>query len=353
MIQGEEKKSLSVVFSFRNEQEVLPELIKRTRSVLLEEERKGSISSYELIFVNDASTDRSLEILRDHAEGWNDIRVINMSRRFGVSPCVLAGMEFSSGDAVVYLDADLQDPPEVIPELLEAWRKSATIDVVHTVRRSRAGESVSKRFLTWIGYKILHRVTSVRLPIEAGDFKLLSRRAVDQVIRLREKRPFLRGLICWIGFGQAYVPYHRDARQAGQTKFPVFSWRVMANFMESALVSFSAFPLQVASLAGCCAALIGFGLLVDALIEKIQGHEVPGSTVLAITMLFLGSVQLFSLGVLGVYVSNLSEESKGRPNYIVDSHFGFPQSYRPKAGLPANSAGPSTRSGQGERPFAA
>ncbi|MDA2936735.1 glycosyltransferase family 2 protein [Acidobacteria bacterium AH-259-A15] len=318
-----------MVFSFRNEQEVLPQLVKKTRAVLQQEQATRCISSYELIFVNDASTGRSLEILLEHAEGHDDIRIINMSRRFGVSPCVLAGMEYASGDAVIYMDADLQDPPEVIPKLLQTWQSRDKINVVHTVRLSREGESKIKLLLTRFAYHILHRITSIQLPVEAGDFKLLSRRAVDQLIRLRERRPFLRGLVCWIGFNQISVSYHRNTRYAGDTKFPVFSREVINNFLKSALISFSSFPLEIVSIAGFGSALLGFVLLVHVLIEKMRGHNIPGWMALMVTMLFLGSVQLFSIGAIGLYLNTIYEESKGRPNYIVESTFGFPRASHP------------------------
>ena len=206
--------SLSVVFSFRNEETVLPELIQRARAVLRREQSQGSISTYELVFVNDASSDRSLEILCKEAEGHNDIRVVTMSRCFGVSPCVLAGMEYTRGDAVVYMDADLQDPPELIPELLRAWQSDEHTEVVHTVRLSRKGEPGLKLLITRIGYYILNKFAMIYLPVEAGDFKLLSRRAVDYLVQFRENQPFVRGLVCWIGFKQSYVQYHRQPRHA-------------------------------------------------------------------------------------------------------------------------------------------
>src|SRR5688572_22953518 len=173
--------SLSIVFSFRNEEEVLPELLNRVRSVMDQEIAAGHLSEYELIFVNDASTDRSEVILRDAAKERDDIKIITMSRRFGVSPCVLAGMEYSVGDLVVYMDADLQDPPEVIPRMLQTWRERDEVDVVHTQRESRAGESKFKLWITELGYQILRRVSSIDMQIEVGDFKLLSRRAVDHL----------------------------------------------------------------------------------------------------------------------------------------------------------------------------
>jgi len=228
--------NLSVVFSFRNEEEVLPELIRRTTIVLQKELSKNNLSSYELIFVNDASSDDSLTILKEQAKDDNSIRIINMSRCFGVSQCVLAGMECTSGDLIVYMDTDLQDPPEIIPELLQSWRDENGVEVVHTIRLSRQGESRIKLLITKIGYYILNKFSIIYLPVEAGDFKLLTRRAVDQLVQLRENHPFVRGLVCWIGFKQSYVKYHRQPRFAGKTKFQVLGLKVLNNFSKVSLI---------------------------------------------------------------------------------------------------------------------
>lgn len=317
------KLSLSVVLSFRNEADVLPELVKRLRNVLSTECSKGHIDNYELIFVNDLSTDRSEEILLETAKEHNDIRIVNMSRNFGVSPCVLAGMTYSSGDAVVYMDADLQDPPEVIPQLIQEWQKGDYVDVVHTIRLSRDGESRLKLWLTKLGYKILRNVSSVELQIDSGDFKLLSRRAVNHLIRFREKNPFLRGLVSWIGFNQTTIYYHREIRFAGDSKFPIYSPKVIRNFLYSALISFSDVPLQLAMWLGLLASLSSFLVLIHTLIENIQGHNLPGWTAIMVAVLFLGGVQLVSIGILGLYISSIFLESKRRPNYIVKNTFGF------------------------------
>lgn len=316
---------LSVIFSFRNEEAVLPELIRRTRQVVSNLKNQSIIQSHELIFVNDASTDQSLEILLNASQQADDIRIITMSRCFGVSPCVMAGLEYSSGDAIIYMDADLQDPPEVIPELIKAWQ-AADVDVIHTVRRSRQGESSVKKGITKIGYVILNKITSINLPVEAGDFKLLSRRAVNHLVRLKEKRPFMRGLVCWIGFRQTSISYDRDARFAGETKFKVFSWAVISNFFNSALISFTSVPLVIVSMLGFIAILVDFGVMAHAFHEKSLGRAVPGWTAIMISTLFMGGVQLLCLGIIGLYIHSIFEEAKGRPNYIIESTMGFKKS---------------------------
>ncbi len=317
---------LSVVFSFRNEEHVLPELIRRVRAVLQGQRAEGVISGHELIFVNDASTDQSLRILVEHAQNHDDIRVINMARNFGVSPCVMAGLAHARGDLVVYMDADLQDPPEVIPQMLRAWREGDKVDVVHTVRRSRQGESAFKLFITGIGYHILNRYCTVAIPQEAGDFKLLSRRAVEQVLKFKEHTPFMRGVVAWIGYNQVFVPYDREARFAGKSKFFVLSPKVISNFFNSAIVSFSAVPLQIASYIGLVTILIDLVFILHALREKILGRAIPGWTAIMIAILFFSGVQLFCIGMIGLYLNSVHEQTKMRPTYIVESTFGFPDS---------------------------
>jgi glycosyltransferase involved in cell wall biosynthesis len=323
MTSAKKNPKLSVVFSFRNEEEVLPELIRRTRKVLNDEKDRGVISDYELIFVNDASRDSSLEVLLKEAQGQKDIKIINMSRRFGVTPCVMAGLEFSSGDGAVYMDCDLQDPPELIPKMLDAWINGDNVDVVHTVRLTRTGETKIKLFMTKMGYMILSRFAYVKLPMQEGDFKLLSRKAIDHLIKLREFNPFMRGLVRWIGFNQVQVPYHRQARHAGRTKFRIFSKDVIKNFIGSAIVSFSSAPLLMASYFGFLALFIDFILILYTLTCKILGIALPGWTALMIIILFFSGVNLLCIGIIGLYLNSMFEQIKGRPNYIIDNTYGF------------------------------
>lgn len=315
--------TLSIVFSFRNESANLRELIRRCRSALSPLVSQNILSSYELVFINDASTDDSLAILKSSADEKNDIKVVTMSRAFGVSPCVMAGLEHSSGDWVVYMDADLQDPPEVIPDLIQKILEDPSLDVVHTVRTRRDGESALKLFVTKIGYMILNRFSSVSIPVEAGDFKLLSRRVVNHLVRLKENRPFTRGLVCWVGFKQTFITYQRSARFAGETHFRIFGTKVFNNFFESALISFSSAPLKLAIFFGILAILIDFVVMGHALYEKFIGHAVPGWTAMMIVMLFFSGVQLFSLGMIGLYLFGIYEQTKNRPNYIIESTYGF------------------------------
>ncbi len=319
------RATVSVVFSFWNEAEVLPELIRRLRSVFDLLLASDQIADYELLFVNDASTDDSELILRRAAEQRADIRIINMSRNFGVSPCVMAGLYYARGDAVIYMDADLQDPPEVIPELIARWKSDPDVDVVHTVRRSRRGETAIKRLITALGYTALRAVSSIDLPREAGDFKLLSRRVVDLLVALPEQRPFMRGLVCWLGFKQDFVYYDREPRAAGRSKFPVLGLKVLRNFFDSALISFSDVPLKLAGWLGCVALVIGLVLTFLVAASALATGSASPTLVVCAVILAVGGAQLACLGLLGRYLAGVYFETKRRPRFIVRDTFGFEQ----------------------------
>ncbi|HEX4071017.1 MAG TPA: glycosyltransferase family 2 protein [Planctomycetaceae bacterium] len=313
---------LSVVFSFRNEEANIPELLHRTRLVLRREAQRGTLSGYELIFVNDASTDGSLDLLRRAADEQGDVRVVNMSRTFGHDPCLLAGMEMACGDLVVCLDTDLQDPPELISELLRVWKENPDVQVVNTVRCSRAGESRTKLWITALGYRILRTVSSIDLPIESGDFKLLTRRAVDEMVRLREKQPFFRGMTRWIGFRQLEVPYDREPRFAGRAS-PVMSRRVIRYFLESALIAFSGVPLQISTALGLLTSVVGVFVLLYAVGAGWSGSGSAGWIGLLSAVLIVGGLQMLMLGAIGLYLYSVYVELKRRPNYIVEGTLGF------------------------------
>lgn len=308
---------VSVVLSFYNEEAVIPELLSRLRKMFAGVPDR--ISGYELIFVNDASTDNSEELLCREMERNGDIVLMNMSRNFGVSECVYAGFGQSRGDAVIYMDADLQDPPEVIPALLEQWRADPDAEVVYTTRRTRRGEHPLKMLLTKVGYRFVNRISDSDLPIDSGDFKLLSRRVVDEILRCEEKLPYLRGLVSWVGFKQVPVYYDREPRFDGRenTKFSVLSKRVIYGYLDRALISFSDAPLKLTLFAGFfIAALAGIYLMV-ILVQKLFGWHEPGWPAIMATMLLLGGVQLIVLGFIGLYINVIFHEVKRRPNYIV------------------------------------
>ena len=309
---------VSVILSFFNEASVLAELIRRLRAVLRGLEATQTIRGYELVFVNDSSTDRSLGILRD-AFVEQDIVIVTTSRNFGVSECVLAGMEQACGDVVIYMDADLQDPPERIPRLIQEWLNDGEVEIVYTRRVRRKGEHPLKMLLTKYGYRLIRRISEIDLPVDAGDFKLLSRRATAELLKLKEQKPYLRGLVSWIGFKQVCVDYHRDARfdGRGNTKFPVFSKRVIDGYLERALISFSDVPLKLALYAGFVISTVSLLYLVVILVQKVLGLYEPGWPSLMFAILFLGGVECMLIGFVGLYINTIFLEAKGRPSYII------------------------------------
>lgn len=306
---------LSLVFSFRNEEEVLSELVRRLDQVL------NSIGEYELIFVNDCSTDNSLLLLQALRTANKRIKILNMTRPFGVTPCVLAGLAEAKGDAVIYMDSDLQDPPEVIPDLVKKWEEGA--DVVHTIRTGRDGESIGKIFLTKVAYKIIRLFSDIELIENAGDFKLLSRRAVSEILKLREFDPYMRGLSVWIGLKQEKVFYQRDPRFAGQSKFGLLSSINPYREFIRGVTSFSSLPLYFALLFGFFVSVISFVFLGGVLIYKLLDYPLPGWTAIMTAILFLGGTILFTIGVLGIYMGGIYNEVKGRPKFVVQEKIGF------------------------------
>ena len=316
---------LSIIFSFRNEESVLAELVRRTRSVMSSAAQQHLIKDYQMVFVNDASSDNSLALLLKLAAGHKDICILNMSRTFGVAPCVMAGFAYAKGDAIIYMDTDLQDPPELMIKMLEEYISDDELNVVHTVRLSREGESKFKLFITNLGYAILNRYSNVPIRPQAGDFKLLSRKVVDHILQFKEIKPFMRGIIAYVGFKQSFIPYHREPRFAGKSKFFVLGKKVISNFLNAAIVNFSSVPLQIASYCGLCAILVDFFVVIHAFYEKFTGQAVPGWTAIMVAILFIGGVQLFCLGMIGLYLHSVHEQTKMRPIYIVSSTYGFPQ----------------------------
>ncbi|MDA2936654.1 glycosyltransferase family 2 protein [Acidobacteria bacterium AH-259-A15] len=315
MIDGQ---SISVVLSFCNEEEVIPDLIDRLHKAI-----RPLKMGYEFIFVNDASTDDSLNILQKRAHEDGHIKIINMSRNFGVSQCTVAGIRHSKGSAVVMMDTDLQDPPEVIPELVEKWLEGA--DVVYTTRLSREGESAMKLWVTKWAYRVLRFTSEMDLPVDSGDFKLMSRRVVNELIKLNEKDPFLRGLVTWVGFKQVPVYYRRADRFAGKTHFRFYGRKAVWNFF-SGLTSFSLFPLHASLALGFLVSFGAFVYLIAIVWMNYLGWNIPGWSAIMATMLFLGGTQLLTIGVLGLYLGRVFNDVKNRPNYIIESMIGFEDS---------------------------
>ena len=309
------RATVSVVLSFRNEAGNIAPLVSRLDAMFAREDVE-----YELLFVNDASTDESLAILIHERERNARVKILNMSRRYGVAEGVLAGMAAATGDAVVYMDADLQDPPEIIPALLARWRGGA--DVVHTVRTRRHGERALKIWATRLAYRIIHSGSTLELPVEAGDFKLLSRTATDHLLRLRESDPYLRGLIVWLGFNQTFVPYERDARHAGRTHFPFFSknpWKTFA----LGLTSFSFLPIYACIVLAAVAALVSMLFAIAGLAMFVAGSPPGGWMILIALVGFSWATIVGAIGAVGIYVARIYKDVRGRPPYIVGSTIGL------------------------------
>ena len=241
------------------------------------------------------------------------VRVLKFSRNFGHQIAITAGVDHARGDCVVVIDADLQDPPEVIAAMIDQWR--AGFDVVYGVRSERAGESAMKLMTASAYYRLLQRLTNIKIPANVGDFRLMSRRAVDELNQLREKDRFVRGLVSWIGFKQTGVMYSRDKRYAGETKYP---YRKMIKFAFDGISSFSTVPLKLATWTGYLAALLAVLYLLSVFIQKLLGYTVEGWATIMVAMLFLGSVQLICLGILGEYLGRIFNEVKPRPMYVIE-----------------------------------
>ena len=302
-------KIVSIVFSFRNEEKNIKELISRVDASF----KKLEGYKYELIFVNDNSDDSSEKILESLQASYK-IKLINMSRTFGVGPCVLAGFKHSSGDCIIYMDSDLQDPPEIIPSLLKEYEKGN--EVVHTVRDKRLGESGIKLFFTKLAYKTINSLSEINLPIEAGDFKLISKRVLEKILSQKEFRPYVRGLSVWVGFNQSFVHYVRDARAQGKSKFSLFSHGPITEFI-SGVTSYSLKPLYVGIFLGFFSLLFSVGLIIYALYAKFNNLAIPGTTGIIIAVSFFSGILLFTIGIMGIYLARIFEQTRGREKYII------------------------------------
>ena len=302
-------KLLSVVFSFRNEEGNIKELVDRINISL----EKLTNWNYELIFVNDDSTDNSESILLELQKKY-PIRIINMSRNFGVDPCVLAGFRNAKGDAIVYLHTDLQDPPEIIPDLIKKHEEG--FDVVHTIRTKRKGESKFRMLVTRIAYLLINILSDIKLPIESGDYKLISRKALDKILNQKEFRPYVRGLSVWVGFKQTFYKYERQARGSGKSKMPLLSKGPVTDFING-ITSYSLKPLYIGIFFGFLSIIISLLLIIYALYLKFNNLAVPGSTSIIIAISFFSGILLFTLGVIGIYLARIFEQTKGRDQYVI------------------------------------
>jgi dolichol-phosphate mannosyltransferase len=303
---------ISVVIPLYNEEGNVPELIRRITAIMDRSVLPGE--SFEIVAVNDGSKDGTLAALRAARAQQPRLCIVDLSRNFGHQIAATAGMDTASGDAVVLIDGDLQDPPELIERLLEKWREG--YDVVYATRKTRRGESFFKLLTARIFYRAIRRMTNVAIPVDTGDFRLMSRRVVDALALTREKHRFLRGLVSWVGFNQIGIEYERDARLSGETKYP---FSKMLRFAIDGITSFSEIPLRFATYLGFIVSGFAFVYGIFVVFLKIFGYNEPGYTSMMVAILFLGGVQLITIGIAGEYLGRIYDQVKARPLYLVSS----------------------------------
>jgi glycosyltransferase involved in cell wall biosynthesis len=337
--------ALSIVVPCFNEEPCLGELHRR----LTDAARAAVGADYELVLVNDGSRDGSWAKMQLLAAADPRLVAVNLSRNHGHQLALTAGLDFCRGDAVLIIDADLQDPPELLGDMLAAMRAEQA-DVVYGVRRSRAGETAFKRATAHGFYRLLSRATEVDIPVDAGDFRLISRRALDALMAMPEQARFIRGMVAWIGFKQVPIAYNRDARFAGETKYPL---RKMLRFAFDAITGFSSAPLKLASHAGLALSLGSLLIIVYITYAWLAGRSIQGWTSLMLVVVILGAVQMFVLALMGEYIGRLYNQAKQRPLYIVQEVAGAaPRDGRARLGYVAEAtANSDSPGGNGIRPI--
>jgi len=312
-LEQQASRKVSLIVPFLNEEENLPLLYERCTKVFqsLEEE-------LELVFIDDGSTDGSLAWVKQTAEKSTAVKYIQLSRNFGHQRAITSGMNLCTGDAAVIIDADLQDPPEVIADMVAKWKEG--FEVVHAVRSSRKGESGMKKLLAHVFYRLLSKITEVQMTVDAGDFRLLDRKALDALNAMPEQHRYMRGLASWIGFSQTTVEYERDARHAGVTKYPLVKSIGLAL---NAITSFSGTPLRFIFYLGTvlCTLSVGIGIYLGIVWNFIQSHPPShaGTTYLTLAIFFVSGLQMLCMGILGQYLRRVFDEIKNRPLYLIKS----------------------------------
>lgn len=311
-----EDKLISIVVPIYFEEEIVHELYAR----LISSARLYEPYDYEIIFVNDGSQDQSLKILRGYQEKDHHVKIIDLSRNFGHQLAISAGIDYASGDAIVVIDGDLQDPPEVIADLIKKWEEG--FHVVYAVRKKRPGETFLKLVTAKYFYRLLSKLSDVEIPLDAGDFRLMDREVARNLCNMREESRYIRGMVSWLGFRQVGVYYERDKRFAGETKY---SWRKMISFALDGVTSFSERPLYLASFVGMFIALVAFLWGGWIIFERLYGiaDSIVGWSSTIVTILFLGGLQLFFIGIIGQYLGRVYRQSKSRPLYVVGKLYGF------------------------------
>ena len=306
---------LSVVVPVYKEEKNIPEFLRRLRPIL------GAVTEdYEIIFSLDPSPDRTEEVILGHRAEDPRIRLLKFSRRFGQPMATLAGLQYSSGDAVIVMDVDLQDPPELVGQMVAKWREG--FDVVLPQRRERTGEPWIKKAVATTGYKVINKIADVRIPPNTGDFRLMSRRVVSEVVKLKESHGFLRGMVAVVGFRQAIIPFDRPARFSGETNYNRFLGSLRIGF--NGVFCFSTYALTLSTWLGFAVSGFSFLLMAVYLFYKLMGWTIVwGNPTLVILISFLGGIQLISVGILGEYIGRIYEEVRARPKFIVERAEGF------------------------------
>jgi len=306
---------LSLVVPVYKEEKNIPEFLRRLRPILA-----PLTEDYEVIFSMDPSPDRTEDVVLEERAGDARIKLLKFSRRFGQPMATLAGMEYSSGDAVIVMDVDMQDPPDLIGQMIEKWREG--YDVVLPQRRQRTGEPWLKKLVAKNGYKIINKIADVKIPPNTGDFRLMSRRVVREVVKLKESHGFLRGLVAVVGFKQVIIPFDRPPRFAGETNYNRFLGSLRIGF--NGIFCFSTYALTLSTQLGFVIAAISFLIALAYLAMKLAGFPFPiGNPTVVILVLFMGGIQLISIGILGEYIGRIYEEVRARPKFIVDRKEGF------------------------------
>ena len=319
------RPTFSILAPVYNEEPVLPELYRRVRAIM---DELGE--PWELVLVDDGSRDDSAAVIAGLHEEDHRVKGVSFSRNFGFQIAVTAGLDHVQGDAVIVTDADLQDPPEIFPKMIAKWREG--YDVVYGVRAGREGETWFKLLTAKLFYRLIYRITDIEIPLDTGDFRLIDRRVVNAIRRMPERNRFLRGMVPWVGFRQTGVTYERRARYAGESKFS--SMRQMLPFALDAITSFSYLPLQLATFMGFGLAALSAIAIIAVIVLRLFGPSNPllGQATTLVTVLFLGGVQLISLGIIGEYLGRIYDEVKGRPLYLVDKAWGFSDEVEKKRG---------------------
>ena len=306
---------LSIVVPVYKEEKNVPEFLSRVRPILA-----AITEDYEIIFSMDPSPDRTEEVILESRAQDGRIKLLKFSRRFGQPMATLAGMEYSRGDAVIVMDVDMQDPPDLIGEMVAKWREG--YDVVLPQRLNRKGEPWTKRLITKTGYRVIDKIADVKIPQKTGDFRLMARRVVDEVVKLKESHGFLRGMVAVVGFKQYLLPFERPPRLIGETKYNRFFGSLRIGF--NGIFCFSTYALTLSTQFGFAIAGLSFLMALGYLVAKLCGFPFPvGNPTMVILILFLGSIQLISVGILGEYIGRIYEEVRARPKFIVDRAEGF------------------------------